>query len=107
MYGHVITKFSRMGKLLHFLTHGAPHESSAIKRVTMGGVDFTCQHEFNLATSMIMLICAAGLLTLMTCSSSMIIFVVNFPDCLHFTNCSEVVVSFGVSNIGIRHHSPV
>ena len=51
MYGHVITKFSRMGKLLHFLTHGAPRESSAIKRVTMGRVDFSCQHEFNLATS--------------------------------------------------------
>ena len=24
VYGHVITKFSRMGSLLHFLTHGAP-----------------------------------------------------------------------------------
>ena len=24
MYGHVITKFSRMSRLLHFLTHGAP-----------------------------------------------------------------------------------
>ena len=23
MYGHVITKFSRFGRLLHFLTHGA------------------------------------------------------------------------------------
>ena len=23
-YGHVITKFSRMGRLLHFLTYGAP-----------------------------------------------------------------------------------
>ena len=23
-YGHVITKFSWMGKLAHFLTHGAP-----------------------------------------------------------------------------------
>ena len=23
-YGHVITKFSRMGRLPHFLTHGAP-----------------------------------------------------------------------------------
>ena len=23
VYGHVITKFSRMGRLLHFLTHGA------------------------------------------------------------------------------------
>ena len=35
VYGHVITKFSRMGRLLHFLTHGAPlarfvHESPAI-----------------------------------------------------------------------------
>ena len=37
MYGHVSTKFSRMGRLLHFLTHGAPlvpfaGESSAITR---------------------------------------------------------------------------
>ena len=24
VYGHVITKFSRMGRLLHFLTNGAP-----------------------------------------------------------------------------------
>ena len=24
MYGHVITKFSRMGKLPHFLSYGAP-----------------------------------------------------------------------------------
>ena len=36
VYGHVITKFSQMGRLLHFLTHGAPlarfaSESSAIK----------------------------------------------------------------------------
>ena len=35
VYGHVITKFSGMGRLLHFLTHGAPRarlarESSAI-----------------------------------------------------------------------------
>ena len=34
VYGHVITKFSRMSRLLHFLTHGAPlarfaRESSA------------------------------------------------------------------------------
>ena len=38
VYGHVITKFSQMGRLLHFLTHGAPlvrlaRESSAIKFV--------------------------------------------------------------------------
>ena len=36
VYGHVITKFSRMGTLLHFLPHGAPlarfaRESSANK----------------------------------------------------------------------------
>ena len=36
VYGHVITKFSRMGSLLYFLTHGAPlarfaRESSAKK----------------------------------------------------------------------------
>ena len=35
VYGHVITKFSRTGRLLHFLPHGAPlvrfaRESSAI-----------------------------------------------------------------------------
>ena len=35
VYGHVITKFSQMGRLLHFLTHGAPmarfvRESSAM-----------------------------------------------------------------------------
>ena len=34
VYGHVIAKFSRMSRLLHFLTHGAPlahlaRESSA------------------------------------------------------------------------------
>ena len=33
-YGHVINKFSRMGRLLHFLAHGAPlrfaRESSII-----------------------------------------------------------------------------
>ena len=28
MYGHVITKFSRMGSLQHFFTHGAPLRAS-------------------------------------------------------------------------------
>ena len=28
VYGHVITKFSRMDRLLHFLTHGAPMAGS-------------------------------------------------------------------------------
>ena len=41
VYGHVITKFSRMGRLLHFLTHGAPlarfaRESSANKALVLG-----------------------------------------------------------------------
>ena len=27
-YGHVITKFSRMGSLPHFVTHGAPLRAS-------------------------------------------------------------------------------
>ena len=29
VYGHVIAKFSRMGRLPHFLTHGAPLRASA------------------------------------------------------------------------------
>ena len=28
VYGHVITKFSRMGSLPHFFTHGAPLRAS-------------------------------------------------------------------------------
>ena len=45
LYGHVITKFSRIGRLLHFLTHGAPlapfsRESSAIIEVFDGCVVF-------------------------------------------------------------------
>ena len=70
----------------------------------MGKLNFSYQYEFNFAASQLddnaNLRCR--LLTLMTYnSSSMIIFVVNFPDCLDFTNFSEGVVSFGVSNIGI------
>ena len=38
VYGHAITKFSRMRRILHFLTHGAPlaryaRESSAKTRL--------------------------------------------------------------------------
>ena len=33
VYGHLITKFSRMGRLLHFLTHGAPLARFASLRV--------------------------------------------------------------------------
>ena len=47
MYGHVITKFSLMGRLLHFLTHVAPpahfvRESSA----TMLRVFFVIHFSF-------------------------------------------------------------
>ena len=45
LYSHVITKFSQMGNLLHFLTHGAPlarleRESSAIIEVLAACVVF-------------------------------------------------------------------
>ena len=42
LYGHVIIKFSRLGRLLHFLTHGArlARESSAIIEVLAGCVVF-------------------------------------------------------------------
>ena len=30
VYGHVITKFSRMGSLPHFFTHGAPLRASKV-----------------------------------------------------------------------------
>ena len=39
VYGHVITKFSRMGSLPHFLTHGAPRERSAINIFTQDVAD--------------------------------------------------------------------
>ena len=48
----------------------------------MGRVNFSCQYEFNLATSQLddNANLRSRLLMLMTCSSSsMIIFVVNFP----------------------------
>ena len=46
MYGHVITKFSPIGRLLHFLTHGAPlarfaRESSAINVFLFKSLLFT------------------------------------------------------------------
>ena len=34
VYGHVITKFSRMGRLLHFLTYGAPLRARDLRRYT-------------------------------------------------------------------------
>ena len=38
VYGHVITKFSRMGSLPHFFTHGAPLRALRARelRVTAG-----------------------------------------------------------------------
>ena len=35
VYGHVITKFSRMGSLPHFLTHGAPQARLARQSSTI------------------------------------------------------------------------
>ena len=37
MYGHVITKFSRMGSLPHFLTHGAPLRASRARAPLLYG----------------------------------------------------------------------
>ena len=52
VYSHVITKFSRMGRLLHFLTHVAPlarfvRESSAITYY----LPFSEQHSFYCAVN--------------------------------------------------------
>ena len=41
-YGHVITKFSRMGRLLHFLTHGAPLARFA-RELRYNGVAFSIE----------------------------------------------------------------
>ena len=42
MYGHVITKFSRMGSLPHFLTHGAPLRASRARApLKIPGKNFT------------------------------------------------------------------
>ena len=35
VYGHVITKFSRMGRLPHFLSYGAPPMRGASRRVEL------------------------------------------------------------------------
>ena len=37
MYGHVITKFSRMGSLLHFLTHGSPLRARELRYKALTG----------------------------------------------------------------------
>ena len=36
VYGHVITKFSRMGSLPHFVTHGAPLRASRARAPLIG-----------------------------------------------------------------------
>ena len=56
VYGHVITKFSRMGRLLHFLTLGAPlarfaRESSAtnlLARATRQSLSVVCLWVFSI-----------------------------------------------------------
>ena len=41
VYGHVITKFSRMGRLPHFLTHGAPLRALCALELRY----YTCQNN--------------------------------------------------------------
>ena len=53
VYGHVITKFSRMGSLPHFFTHGAP-QSSATKLCAAGKRD-SRRHSTIVIVSMILL----------------------------------------------------
>ena len=56
VYGHVITKFSRMDRLLHFLIHGAPlarfaRESSATNlsaRATRQSLSVVCLWVFSI-----------------------------------------------------------
>ena len=38
VYGHVITKFSRMGSLPHFFTHGAPLRASRARAPLLGSL---------------------------------------------------------------------
>ena len=45
-YSYVITKFSRMGRLLHFLTHGAPLH--ALRRVCIPNEKVTQQHQLTI-----------------------------------------------------------
>ena len=46
MYGHVITKFSRMGSLPHFVTHGAPLRASRARAPLLDiSVDFDLQNS--------------------------------------------------------------
>ena len=48
VYGHVITKFSLMGSLLHFLTHGAPPAHFARENsATMLRVFFVIHFSFS------------------------------------------------------------
>ena len=45
VYGHVITKFSRMGSLPHFVTHGAPLRASRARAPLI----FIIQYIYNIA----------------------------------------------------------
>ena len=45
-YGHVITKFSRMGRLSHFLTYGAP-PTGALRYDDRLGNGLTAYREHN------------------------------------------------------------
>ena len=40
MYGHVMNKFSRMGSLLHFLTHGSPLRALRAREVRYDNIQY-------------------------------------------------------------------
>ena len=43
-YGHVITKFSQMGRLPHFLTHGAPLRASRTRSPLQSDLFVACRN---------------------------------------------------------------
>ena len=45
MYGHVITKFSRMASLPHFLTHGVPLRSLRARELLYNYATLSIQPE--------------------------------------------------------------
>ena len=47
VYGHVITKFSRMGSLPHFFTHGAPLRASRARAPLLVSIVERAQETFS------------------------------------------------------------
>ena len=48
-YGHVITKFSRMGRLPHFLTHGAPLGALRARELRYKAVKKNSVHQIKIS----------------------------------------------------------